>query len=297
MEVEIPFTHSPNKSFPVRYAFWKGWQELYKFDQYLKHLTKDRFFLLYTNQTGIDYILLFITHKHCRGFSFLEEGTNSYHRLDIMNQEINPAGYSTLNYKILMLFNYKGRLPLSKYFFAKGYNFAYGISNYSFPQFKRKILLPSPFVNEDDLPAYKNILVFDGMGELGLVSNESILSSLTEFIKMLKSMDVNEFWVKYHPEQVRNQNTLILYKNFFNTFSSNFTIHELPQSISLESIAGNCKLTDVNFFVFLSSIGLYAAQSGRKVYSLANLVLKHEPNYKKLIVSLPDVYKELITFL
>lgn len=113
-QVELPFTHHPINSFAVARKFWRGWNKLSDFDRFTQNLVGKNSFRLYTNQSGIDFIRLFISHRQCAGFSFLEEGMASYYSLKEMNTEVGPAGNSTVFFKALLLLNFRGGfLPAS----------------------------------------------------------------------------------------------------------------------------------------------------------------------------------------
>ncbi|WP_114778384.1 hypothetical protein [Botryobacter ruber] len=295
-EIVVPYTHHPVNSFSIKYVFWKSWKELADFDAFVQSLTAGADFMLYTNQTGIDFIRLFTSHKNCKGFSFLEEGIASYHPIQFVNNVLCPAGNSTFFYKVLLLLNYKGRLTLGKWFYDPAYTVAYGVTEHAFPDYERKVLLPSPFINQSKAPALNNILVFDATAEYGLVTDESIITALAEALNILVKRGVHEICVKYHPDQLLNSKTMRLYRNFFKSIEHKIRVQELPQELCLEMIAGNQNLEEVNFYVFLSSVGLYAGLMGRSVYSFAQLVVKFEPKYQQLVKTLPSIYTKVVSF-
>lgn len=297
VEEEIPYSHHPVKSFTVKRLFWQSWAELWAFDRYVKKLTRGQPFLLYTNQTGIDFICLFLTHKHCHGFSFLEEGVFSYHKQAVVNHILCPAGYATLIYKTLLLMNYGGRLTWNKFFYSPGYTHVYGISPDAFPDFARKVLLTCPFTNSEEKGDYQNILVLDGAEAYGLVSNESMIAALRDALHKLVQKGVQHLSVKYHPEQLKNRVALTKYQALFQEFATKIAIQELPQEVCLELIAGNQQIKKVEFYVFLSSVGLYAGLCGRKAFSFAKLVVKYEPTYDNRLQLLPAIYKNLVEFI
>jgi hypothetical protein len=111
MVTVTPFTHYPHSSFPIIRRFWKSWTRLRRFDNFVHQLTRGESFHLYINQTGIDFIRLFMSHGNCRGYSLIEEGLYSYYTFDHVNSVLcPPIGKPSIFYKLLILLNYRGRL-------------------------------------------------------------------------------------------------------------------------------------------------------------------------------------------
>lgn len=295
--VDLPFSHHPINSFAVERVYWKGWKKLRKFDVFVQELTNGDKFKLYTNQTGIDFIRLFISHRQCRGFSFLEEGVASYYTLKKINTEICPSGSSTGFFKLLLLLNFRGRLSLEKCFYDSGYEHAYALSDASFPGFERKVKLPFPFHNNLPMPEYGYILVLDATAEYGVTSVESALHALEETLQFLIKKGISMLWVKYHPDQANSEKVKKLYEHVFQRHSEFLIIEEVSQHVSLEFLAGNVNNSTTVFYIFLSSVGLYAGLCGREVYSFASYIAKHDEQYKQRVLRLPDAFKEKVKFL
>lgn len=296
-QVDLPFTHHPVNSFAVDRMFWRGWGKLNKFDSFVKKLAKEDKFHLYTNQTGMDFIRLFISHKQCKGYSFLEEGVASYFKLAQVNSEIHPSGSSTVFFRILLKLNFRGRLSPEKWFYNSVYDFVYGLSEDSFPGFERKVILTLPFYNSNLMPDYGHILVLDADPEYGFTSISSVLKALEEGLLYLIGTSVKKLWVKYHPEQASSCKAKQPYEQVFEKYSGKLKIEEVPQHVSLEFVAGNANNSKTVFYVFLSSSGLYAGLCGREVYSFASYMYRFDPQYEQRVQRLPDAFKENVKFL
>ena len=296
-QVNLPFTHHPTNSFALARKFWRGWRKLAAFDQFVQSLAGEGCFKLYTNQTGIDFIRLFISHRRCAGFSFLEEGMASFYSLWQMNTEVGPAGSSTIFFKTLLLLNFRGRLSPGKWFYDSSYDHAYGVSEASFPDFQRKVLLPFPFYNDSPMPAYNRILVLDATAEYGVTSVKAMLAALEEALQYLAKRGSGKLWVKYHPDQANFDGVKRQYEQVFARYAGRLTIEEMPQYICLELVAGNAYNTQTAFYVFLSSVGIYAAQCGREVHSFASYIARLDEQYAQRVQRLPAVFREKVKFL
>ncbi|WP_377482949.1 hypothetical protein [Pontibacter toksunensis] len=240
---------------------------------------------------------MFISHKNCKGFSLLEEGIASYYTLDKVNTEICPSGNSTDFFKILLFLNYRGRLTPQKWFYDTGYEHVYGMSEASFPGFERKVRLPFPFYNNLPMPGFGHILVLDATAEYGVTTLKSTLSALAEALQYVAKRGVGKLWVKYHPDQANSVDTRKRYEQVFKEHSQFLKVEEVPQHVSLEFVAGNTNNTGTVFYVFLSSVGLYAGLCGRKVYSFASCMYRFDLQYEQRVQRLPDVFKENVKFL
>lgn len=294
--ITIPYTQQPVNSFAVDKRFWKGWGKLRDFNKLIEQLIGKSTYHVYTHQTSMDFIRMFMSHKQCTGFSLIEEGVVSYLTLDKVNNELRPVGKATWRYEALKWINYWGQLSFPIRFFAPDYTHAYGLSSYSFPGFARKEVLPMAVDNVAEELPYKHILVLDASAENKLTSTESMQAALTQAMEWLVKEGVDELWVKYHPEQLAKPQSYNTYKDVFASFENRIHVRELPQQVCLELLAGNQELKGLTFYVFVSSVGIYAAMCGRKVYSFANFILQTDENYSKTMKNLPELFNESVTF-
>ncbi|TPE44708.1 hypothetical protein [Pontibacter mangrovi] len=294
--ITVPYVQQPVNSFAVEKRFWKGWAKLHGFNKLIEQLIGKSEYHVYTHQTGMDFIRMFMSHKQCSGFSLIEEGVVSYLTLDKVNKELRPVGKATWRYEALKWVNYWGRLSFTIRFFDPGYAHAFGLSPSSFPGFPRKKLLPLAIENAADELPYKHVLVLDASVENKLTTAESMQMALKKTLDWLEKNGVRELWVKYHPEQVEKPASSVLYKDIFASYESRITIREIPQQVCLELLAGSQELKELTFYVFVSSVGIYAAMCGRKVYSFANFIAEADENYHKIIGNLPGLFSESVTF-
>lgn len=297
-QVDLPFTHHPVNSFAVERKFWKGWKKLSRFDAFVKELTRGDSFKLYTNQTGIDFIRLFISHKKCKGFNFLEEGLYSYYPLDEVNSFLCPAGFSTVAYKVLLYLNYRGRLSGERLFFNFGYEAVYGLQTSSFPGFSNRKILSNPFINEGESAGIEGaMLVLDALFEYGKVSRDVYEQGLKSAFDYFKAEGITHVWLKLHPEHYNTTTQHRNIRNLIAEFGKDVRIDVLPAEVCLERLAGDRQAEKLSFYVFLSSVGMYAALSNRNAFSFALLIAERDEQYKQRVQNLPNAFKEKVKFL
>ncbi|MDX5423040.1 MAG: hypothetical protein LPK14_12355 [Hymenobacteraceae bacterium] len=221
----------------------------------------------------------------------------SYYIAEKVNTEICPGGSATYFYKLLQYLNFKGRLSQQPFFFAEGYQAAYGVSDDSFPGFRNRTVLGNPFQNDD--PAHSidgHILVLDALLEYGAVTKDAYEAAISKMFSFFEECEVKRIWVKFHPEQYAHNAFLLNIRTIIAKNRGRVEVNELPPHSLLERVAGNKDCT-AKFYVFLSSVGLYAALCGRAVYSFANFVGDMDRGYQSRIDSLPAVFKKRVKFL
>ena len=293
----LPFSHHPVNSFAVERQFWKGWKKIIAFDNYVSNLTGEEHFHIYTNQTGLDFIRLFISHEKCQGFSYLEEGLYSYFPAEKVNLELCPSGDATAFYKLLKRLNFNGRLSSDPVFFSDEYKEAFGISEAVFPGFRNKITLENPFYNSEANNCLNgHIIALDALYEYGVVTKAVYEHAIKKMFLYFEARNIDQVWIKFHPEQYNIAAHLAEIREVVAKYKRGINVKELPQTCLLELIAGN-SLGNVEFYVFLSSVGLYAGMCGKKAYSFANFIAEKDNDYSKRIELLPDVFKRHVEFI
>ncbi len=72
-------------------------------------------------------------------------------------------------------------------------------------------------------------------------------------------------------------------------------VRRLPGPVILENLT--CAAPHIRFYVNVSSVGIYAAQFGCKVYSYAPYCAEVEPAFQRKINELPDSFAQAVEFL
>ncbi|OKL39155.1 polysialyltransferase family glycosyltransferase [Pontibacter flavimaris] len=296
-EYDAPFTHHPINSFAVERRFWRSWAKIRRFDAFVEQITQGSRFHFYTNQTGIDFVRLFLKHRKCAGFSILEEGLYSYHTLHEINLELcPPVGKPSLPFILLHYANFLGRLKLQKLYLDPSYNNVFGVTEAAFPNFERKVVLPFPFkqVKEEEETDEMAVLVFDSFLEYGTVSFEVFDHALGKAFSYFEQKGIKEVAVKYHPEQYATIQNLQKAREMINRHKGRAQVQELPKNIALERMASDSSMPKLTFYIFLSSAGLYAALCGRTTKSFAKFIADQDPAYTRRLRMMPKFFKELV---
>lgn len=299
--VDYPFNPQSTDSFPMFNKFWKSWAKLKELDVFINDAVSNDEFLFYTPQTYQKYLAVIYSHKRCKGFNIIEEGGGSY----LCKSKIDKYYPSNIQFssfkKILWKLNFLERLKINRSFIDEGYIQAYGLTSYSFKDFNRKIILGLPTLNDysfgikskDEPEVYDNILVFDALVEAKIIDSGTLILSTLILLNDLIRQGCSILHVKYHPDQLKSNKTINLLKDLFKQFDK-LKVIEIPSSISLEEVALKQNTT---FFVFGSSVGLYASFYGRKVYSLCSVIEKLHPPFSKRIEDMPTIFKEKVSFI
>ncbi len=132
--------------------------------------------------------------------------------------------------------------------------------------------------------------------EYGKIDKSVYEQAISDMFSYFSLENINHVWIKFHPEQYANSDYLNWIRTIVSKYKRNTVVKELSEDSSLELIAGN-KANDVKFYVFLSSVAIYAGLCGREVYSFANFVGKQDDNYKCRINSLPGIFLKYVKFL
>ncbi len=299
LEVNIPYEHHPKSSFLIERQFWKSWRKLRSFDAFLGKLTSGTGFHLYTNQTGIDFIRLFMSHRNCQGFSFIEEGLYSYYSFKFINHTLcPPIGKPNLNYKLLTWLNFGGRLKQQRYFLAPDYSAVYGIHADVFPEFRNRNIMPFPFGSVNDVgETGKAVLILDSFMEYGVVTWGAFEKALTKAFDHFHNQNVKELLIRFHPKQYENSVLLQQLKELITTRQKDIAVVEIAQKESMELLAGNPSYKELRFYVFLSSAALYAALCGRKAYSFAPFLAEEDALYRQRVSEVPKIFRDMVHFI
>lgn len=268
--------------------FWKGWKLLGEINAFINNILKGRSFYFYTPHSSDNFMRILIAHKKCLGFSYLEEGSAAYYKMYHHNfPEITSIQ------KVNRFLNYGNSMPRLR-FYEPHYLKAYGISQYSFPGFNRRVELKNVFRCDETTRKFDNayIIVFDGLVEFKIVTLAKYFLATQKIIDHLEANNIKEVYFKLHPEQLKPvSGTGPVVKEFLNQHI-NIRFIELPNSAILENIAAcNSNLT---YYIFFSSVGFYAAVNGHKVYSAINTLEEGNAKIARQMSALPKAYTERI---
>lgn len=290
----FPFVNYPNSSFAVTWRVWSLWHKIDTLDRLLDEATHAQPFVLYVPHAAMTYFYLMVSHPLCRGYSFIEEGTLSYYPPHHSLSRNTNVWWKRWAYWFL----YKQRgVPPVKPFFRLDlptYRHAYGMTEHTFPQFGGRRTIGLVFSPQIGLyPAnIHHVLVFDALVEYGIVPIHTVQYALTQLMQYLQHTHPSStLHIKFHPEQHRQPQAKAQWLAFFAQYPA-VSIEELATTVVLEDLAASCPTC--TFYVWVSSVGLYAALAGNPVYSLAGYVADQYPQFQHTLHSLPPIYKKQI---
>lgn len=292
---DFPFQTYP-EYFILHFFFWKGLKKLANLDNFISKICREKF-IIYFPETEYGFFGLIISNKNCEGFNIIEEGLAAYWEKSIFDKE-HPVNKINKGQKILAFFNYLGRISTHICFFDDRYQKIYCISNFAFRGYERRVVLSLSYgiASNSVVDAFSraNILVFDAVVEYSVVKLEIFLSALDVFLNTLSSNGVSSMYFKFHPQQYVNTECSKHIRNIFDSFNTLIDFKEIPSDLCLEEIAIQAK---PNFYINVSSVGLYACFFGCTVYSYAEFIADNEPTYREKIQKLPDIFHKKIKFL
>ncbi len=284
--------------FDVHKKFWHNWRKLSVLDDFINCITENKIFTFYTPQTNQNFLSLIISHQRCSSYNIIEEGSGSYLNLKQL-KEVHPKVDFSYFFRLLWILNFKNRIKINRSFIEAKYKYAFGLSAASFPDLDRKIILGLPTASDfvlvnvinNKTDEYKNILVFDALVEICWLDSGTLLLSTLYLINKLKNNGETVLHVKFHPAQYNNSVTVTLLTNLFKQIDG-FEVLEIPSGVSLEELA--FKNENLAFYIFVSSVGIYASLYGRTVYSLFEFAESLYPSLSKKKELLPYILKEKV---
>lgn len=279
--VAFPYQWAP-EPFRFQLNFIQSWNRIQRFDAFLNQLTSNTDFHVYLPHSGFRVLKLLISHQYCKGYSYIEEGLDSY----------NPIAHANIpphNGKTHLLDRLFTRNRISdRLIFNYAYESVYGIYPESFPGFRNRIVLKDCGFDEvritnkigdkDDLLKFhcSHIIALDAISLYGAVKREVHLQAFAKMLHTLKEKKVERVFVKFHPAQV-SADEYHLFLKVIQEYSAGLEIEVLDQAVYLEVICYACR--DVTFYVNQSSVGLYAHKTGHQVYSWASYMMVLDQTY------------------
>jgi hypothetical protein len=267
-----------------------------KVDHTVDDLTENEPFELYLFH-GREYCCdLLVTHKNCQHFSYLEEGTLAYSVFMDINRNLSPLKKVLLHLFMravlmgrAMIFNRDAAYDFS----LKKFRTVYCSNELAFPGCAEKTVVGMPFSKTTDHPEdLQYVIVFDG----GIVSNENQKISLRKNFEHVLQQGGKKIYCKFHPgfsEAVRED-----YRQYFKLLQSEYDIEvaEMPLSACLENIAYTLQ-DKLSLYVICSSVGVYAALCGSKVYCTAKVFIENSPKLQNFFRVIPEKLFEKFTFI
>ena len=259
----VPFGPGAREPFPIWTPGGRG--RIRRFDGWLRERCGGRRFHYYTANLRNRYQRVIASSPDCDGYSFLEVGLSSYRTREELRRLFPPRRAGALD-----RWMHGDRLG-TKTQYPDGYQRVYGLGSESFPGFPRRVELDVAFDDKPvDVPELERVLVFDGMSAHRKVRRSAVASALSRLLERLRNRGIDRFHYKFHPAQTfagEDEH----FERWLDANARGFERTRLGPEVMLESVAQRQPGTD--FFVGVSSLGIYAAQAGCRVESYARWIV------------------------
>lgn len=288
----------PDEFFLIYKNPLRGWRHLLLIGEFIDNLSIDLFHC-YLPHTYSEFASLMTIHPRCRGYSLMEEGLWSYFPIEKMNEVVAPEilGWTQ---RLLSSVLYMGRFR-DRHFCRNDYASVYCTSDLAFPGFARKVVVEveiSPLEDHMLNPtnAGNKVIVLDSVVETKVVAEQDFLAGFNKMLDRLgeRLVEGEVVYLKRHPYQYVRHEFSDLLLAFLRQRLPAHEVRELAGDVSMEKLALN---GGVEFYLNVSSVSVYAAKMGCKVYSCARAVGERNPNFMRHLESLPRVFHDSVEFI
>ena len=242
---------------PFRYNVTKNWRAIWAGDARVEALT-DGAFHLYTPQTAIEKVRLLLSHRHCTGFSLMEEGLMSY-----CTQEQRDAVLPPQSESVRRSMGFLGRLGPRR-FCREGVDTLYVLHDRAFPGYDETQRASATFGAPDESPGTRPgdcLLVPESLTFYDKKTACLYLQAFADMVDHIEDRYERAFY-KLHPDSYGTWQAAAFRRPIE---QSTLQGRELDRARCLEDVA---VATGIDVFVNVSSAGLYCGLfSGGTVYS------------------------------
>ena len=272
-----------------------AWQALHIYSNIFALRRADQAISAMTAREPFDFYLfhgrcreadIIVSHRACRSFSYLEEGTLAYTgnyklrcTLSRFRQRLAKLLFNSVFMGRAMLFDSK----IAYDYGHKKYRTIYCCHPWAFPDRSDKKVMGLPFSETDEFPEdLQSLIVFDG----GNFTVHDQKKSLRMNIEHAVGLGLKKVYYKFHPgfnAEIKSD-----YRHEFEKLSAEFNVQvaELPQTACLENIAYTLK-ERLALYIVCSSVGFYASLCGAKIYCTARHFIDENPAMQNFFQSLP----------
>lgn len=288
----------PDEYFLIDKNPLRGWRHLRRIRKFIDELSAGDF-VCYFPHTYSEFANMAAAHPRCKGYNLMEEGLWSYFSVEGMNEVVPPA---ILGWKQRLLSQvlYMGRFK-DRYFCKNDYLHVYATSDQAFPGFARKVVLddifPKPASAECDRKCLvRKVIVLDSVVETRVVGEQDFLAGFDRLLEAMaeRLRDGEEIFIKRHPYQyVKRDFSDRLIEYVKDKFPAH-DVQDLRGGVSMEQMALS---GDVEFYLNVSSVSIYASRIGAKVYSYARAIGAKSPSFMGRLERLPQVFRDSVEFI
>lgn len=229
------------------------------------------------------YWYLRLLKERAKHYSFLEDGFGSYKSLAEYDRLFQKARKSSFSKKMSNIRQWLSTLGEQRIRQSLERELLFGANElfislpgaFSWADQQRVTLLknvfPPKYVGE-----YEGCVI---LGTSTLV--EQLKVPLEDYLRMLGQVlnkvigrGITVLYVKLHPVQSAHRNNAKAYRAFFESFSEQLEIRELPANTEIEGLAAGNNIT---FITGISTLGFHVAATGATVYSYLDLMVEMFP--------------------
>lgn len=288
----------PDEYFLIYKNPLRGWRHLRKIRRFIDDLSSGEF-VCYFPHTYSEFANLIVQQSRCKGYSLMEEGLWSYFTVDGMNEVVPPAMLGWTQ-KLLSRLFYMGCFK-DRFFCRDDYLAVYCTSEKAFPGFARKVVVDLEFPGAGvevppPLSPLRKVIVLDSVVETRVVTEHDFMAGFDQLLeKLTKRLREGEVvYLKRHPYQYVKPEFSDRLISYLKYKVPGHDVQELEGDVSLEMMA----LTgEVEFYLNVSSVSIYANRMGAKVYSYARSIGRSSPEFMRRLDRLPLVFHDAVEFI
>lgn len=282
----------PDRRWVITWRLRQWWRQQRDLARFVDAVAGGREFAWYLPHTAFPFFRAFARHRLCRGFHLIEEGMAAYHRPEAIDRILSKVVSSRRGWRgWIARALVKIRPPV---FADPRYIAAYASTDEAFPGYARRERIRIEGPAPAGAGEIETVLVFDGVLEAQMADEAPLHACLQELVARLAEDGRRTVHYKLSPQQYIDQRYSPRLKQAVHGNPYGIQFVELPANYSLEllAIAGRA-----DFFVFLSSVGIYAAEAGCRVYSMSRRLAELDGRYRSIVDAIPDGVRKKLLFL
>ncbi len=282
----------PERRWVITWRLLQWWRQHRELTRFVDEVSGGRDFAWYLPHRAFPFFNAFVRHPRCRGYHLIEEGMASYHTPESIARVLRGVVAARPGWRGWVA---RGFVTVRPPVFADERCLAfYGCTDEAFPGYPRKVRVQVRALAPAEAADIDTVLVFDATLEAQLADEAPYHACLQELLAILARQGRRTVHYKLAPSQYvdRRYSPRVQQALRENTHGIRFV--ELPASCSLEmlALAGRA-----DFFTFLSSVGIYAANAGCGVYSMAQRLAQLDPRYRPFPETIPEGVRRKFQFL
>lgn len=282
----------PERRWVITWRLRQWWRQQRELARFVDEVSGGRDFAWYLPHRAFPFFGAFVRHPRCRGYHLIEEGMASYHTPESIAQVLHHVVARRRGWRGWVA---RALVAVRPPVFADERCLAfYGCTDEAFPGYERKVRVRIRAPHPADAGDIEAVLVFDGALEAQLADEEPFHACLEELMAILARQGRRKVHYKLAPVQYVDRRYSPRVQQVLQENPHGIRFVELPASCCLEllALAGR-----TDFFIFLTSVGIYAADAGCGVYSMAQRLAQLDARYRSFPDTIPEAVRRKFQFL